>query len=212
MHHTDRAVEQLTQPHTEHTEAGPVEWPPLLTWLQQSITTIVTTDGGGTGGLPFNTEALALLDHIDTRIKLMREALNLPPQRDRIATTTTIWQHTKTEHAGGRLADTQLEAISDDLQHWVQRIQAEDDRPRKMELTTPCPNCGTRWILEDTDRVAAVRIEYKTGTAPIAECRNCQTMWAGWADVATLGYTVGAEQDYAILDACGVHVAPVTAM
>lgn len=36
-----RAAERLTENHTEHTEAGSAEWPPLIMWLEQSATEVV---------------------------------------------------------------------------------------------------------------------------------------------------------------------------
>lgn len=210
MQDTERAVERLTQAHTEHTDAGPVEWPPLLEWLESAVTEVVGRSGGGAGGggVPLNTDALDLLKYIDGRIKLMREALYQRSVGTRVEDTKLAWSIAVTERQGGRMDDQQWENITDEFTNWVQRIEAEDDRPRKMELTVPCPRCEQRWIMDDDQRVSAIRIEFKAGGAPVAECRNpdCLALWVGWSDVAKLGYVVGAEQNITVLAACGIEV------
>lgn len=210
MEATSRAVVRLTEDHTEHTESGATEWPPLLTWLEEAVTEVVGRSGGGSGGgsVPINTDALELLKYIDGRIKLMRDALHLKLTGTRIYEVKRIWQTATDERAGGRMDDHQWESICDEFINWVHRIEAEDDRPRKLELTVPCPRCDQRWIMDDDQRVSAIRIEFKTGQAPVAECRNqdCLAIWAGWSDVAKLGYAVGAEQNIAVLEACGIQV------
>lgn len=209
MESTERAVERLTADHSEVAEGGHiVEWPPLLVWLETRVTEIVGRKGGsGAGaGVPLNTDALELLQHIDRRLRMMREALYLPSQGGRIKDTQIVWEAAVTERNGQRMDDEQWERITVELEDWVHRIQAEDDRPRKMELTVPCPRCDTRWVLDNGDRVAAVVIEFAEGRAPVAECRveDCAAIWGGWAEVAKLGFTVGAEADLAVLAACGI--------
>lgn len=210
MQSTERAVERLTQEHTEFEDGKAIEWPPLLTWLEHAVTEVVGRTGGGSGGagVPLNTEALALLTYIDGRIKLMREAMNLTPTGVRGDDVKRLWRAVRDERAGGRMDDNQWDAISEEFVHWVHRIEAEDDRPRKLELTVPCPRCEQRWIIDDDQRVSAIRIEFKPGSAPVAECRNpeCLAIWAGWSDIAKLGYTVGAQQNIAVLEACGIPV------
>lgn len=208
MQNTERAVVRLTETHTEHTDAGPVEWPPLLEWLQARVTD-VTRRGGGTGGqgIPLNDDALAILDHVRVRTKLLGQALALPLMGDVIADTTALWRKCQDERAGGRMGDKQWEAISDEFPDWVHRIECEQEKPRKMELTVPCPRCDTRWMVDALQRrVAAVIVEFSPDRAPVAECRvdGCAAMWAGWAEVARLGFTVGAVQDQAVLAACGI--------
>lgn len=208
MESTERAVVRLTEHHTEHTEAGVVEWPPLLLWLESRITEIVGRKGGsGAGaGVPLNTEALELMQHIDKRLRLMLEAVHARVTGDRVADTRTVWETASNERTGGRMDDEQWGRITGELEDWVLRIETEDDRPRKMELTVPCPRCEVRWMLEEGDRKAAVVIEFSPGRAPIAECRvqDCGAMWVGWGEVARLGFTVGADQDRAVLAACGI--------
>lgn len=208
MERTERAVVRLTEPHTEMTEAGAVDWPPLLAWLEQSVTEIVGRAGGGSGGggLPLNTDAMALLNHVDARLRMMQDALGWAGPGDRVVQVAGAWKLAKTQRAAGYVDDVQWEAICDEFPEWVARIEAEDDRPRKIELTVPCPACGQRWVLADRERVSAVRIEFKSGGAPVAECRNpeCATIWAGWNQIRALGVSVGANQDLAILKACGI--------
>lgn len=216
MQATDRAVERLTTAHTEHTEAGPVEWPPLLVWLQTRVTEIVGRKGGSSAGagVPLNTEALEVLNHIERRYRLMCEAAFTAPATDLVTGVARVWQILRDDRAGGRIDDSEWERIEAEFPDWVNRIEAEDDRPRKMELTVPCPRCEKRWVLDDQgQRVAAVIVEFAAGRAPVAECRveECGAMWAGWADIARLGFTVGAEQNAEILSACGIDT-PTTLM
>ncbi len=218
MQDTERAVERLTTAHTEHTDAGPVEWPPLLTWLKSRVTEIVGRKGGSSAGagVPLNAEALEVLNYIEGRYRLMCAAAFIAPTADIVAGVTRVWQILRDDRNGGRIDDSAWERIETEFPDWVTRIEAEDDRPRKMELTVPCPRCDERWVTEAVDpkrpdldkRVAAVVIEFAPGRAPVAECRasECGAMWAGWGDVARLGFTVGAEQDRAVLAAAGISV------
>lgn len=206
---TDEAVRKLTETHEEQTEAGIVEWPPLLELLATRVTEIVGRKGGsGQGaGVPLNTEALELLQMIDRQLKLMRQAVYLPMTGDRIADCKGMWEKVKTGRNTGEIDDVQRDRITSDLQDWAYRICAEDDRPRKQELTAPCPRCDTRWVYdEEGTKVSAVVIEFAEGRAAVAECRNpdCQAIWAGWGEVAKLGFIVGAAQDEKMLAACGI--------
>lgn len=211
MDRTDRAVVRLTEPHTEMTEAGPVEWPPLLSWLSRSVTEIVgrTGEGSGGGGAPFNEEAAALLDRIASRLDLLEDAMGIVGSRRRslIERVRVAWKRAQEERSGGRIADGPWGRICDEFPGWVARIEEQDDRPRKIELTVACPECGRRWVLQDGERRAAVRIELASGSGPIAECRNseCGAAWAGWQRMRVLGTAIGARADLAILAACGIE-------
>ena len=220
MESTERAVVRLTEDHTEMTEAGPVEWPPLLDWLDQAVTEQVKRGSAGSGGTgsPIDMGALALLQRIEKGARQLREALYLPIMRDLKGALRDAWDSARTMRATGDLDDDQQwESITDAFPGWVLEIEQEwDDRTRRMELTVPCPRCSTRWILEGDDgdakappkRRAAVWIEYAEGRAPVAECRvaDCAAMWVGWAEVAKLGYTLGASQDGDVLAACGIDL------
>ncbi|MBK0418292.1 hypothetical protein JD276_04510 [Leucobacter sp. CSA1] len=216
-------MERLTEDHVEVVDGHATEWPPLLQWLENSVTEIVARNGGGGGGngIPINEDALLLLDHVRKRIKMMGAALFLPLTGDVIADTQAAWAKAQDERTGNRMDDPAWEAICDEFPDWVQRITAADDRPHRMEMTTPCPRCDARWVYEidrnefdtamlsPTDpRKAALVCEWNIGRAPVAECRNpdCGTLWAGWAEVARLGFTIGARQDAAVLDACGISL------
>lgn len=221
MESTERAVVRLTEPHTEHTDAGPVEWPPLLVWLEQSVTEVVKRGGAGSNGagVPIDFEALHLLNRIRKACGQIREALFLTRKTGNLATDTAeAWTITKLARDRHEVDDAQWERICDEFEKWVQQITAEQDvRARKMELTVPCPRCGNRWVEEavdalhpelGSDRKPAVVIEYAEGRAPIAECRvaGCEAMWVGWAQVAQLGFIVQANMDLAVLDACGIDL------
>lgn len=209
MEATARAVVRLTEHHTEMTEAGAVEWPPLLVWLQTRVTEIVGRKGGSSAGagVPLNTEALEVLGYIERRYRLMCEAAFIAPIHNLPAGVARVWEILKDDRAGGRMDDGQWERITHEFTDWVARIEAEDDRPRKLELTVPCPRCEKRWTLDEQgQRIAAITVVFSPGRAPVAECRveDCGAMWAGWSEVARLGFTVGAEQDAVVLAACGI--------
>jgi hypothetical protein len=219
MESTERAVVRLTRAHTEMTDAGPVEWPPLLVWLEQSVTEVVKRGGAGSNGagVPIDFEALHLLNRIRKACAQIREALFLTRKTGNLAADVAeAWTITKQARDRHEVDDTQWERIRDELEKWVQQITTEQDaRARKMELTVPCPQCGERWMEEPiddlhpelgNDRKPAVVIEYSAGRAPIAECRvvTCEAMWVGWSQVRLLGVAVGAEQDRAVLAACGI--------
>lgn len=221
MQDTERAVVRLTEHHTEHTDAGPVEWPPLLTWLERSVTEIVKRGNAGSNGagIPIDFEARRVLDNIRRQCALMREGLYLSRRGESLITDAAeAWDTAKVARKKKEVDDERWLLICDEFAKWVQAIEAEHAiRPRKMELTTPCPRCGNRWMLElvdedrpeiGSDRKAAVVIEYAEGRAPIAECRvaGCEAMWVGWAQVAQLGFIVQAEMDLAVLDACGIRL------
>ncbi len=214
MQNTERAVERLTEAHTEHTEAGMVEWPPLLVWLEQSITTIMGRSGGGSGdGLPLNTEALALQSFIDNRLAMLLKSLGHTRSGARSQDVAFAWEIAKSHRAQSMLDDHQWETVCDEFVDWVHRIEAEDDRARTMELTVPCPRCGVRWVDGPTSRVAAVSVEFKEGQAPVAECRNseCAAIWAGWAQMAVLGVSVDATMNLEVLNACGIDLGVILA-
>lgn len=220
MQDTERAVERLTQAHTEMTEAGPTEWPPLLVWLERSVTEMVKRGGAGSNGAgdPIDFEALRVLDDIKKQAAFIRAVVYLPKKPgELIADVIEAWEAVKTAHGKDELTDSQWDLICEELKGWVYRIEAEQlTRPRKMELTVPCPRCGLRWIRvkvdekhpEQDERKAAIVIEFSDGRAPVAECRNteCGAMWAGWGQVSALGYTVGAKANIEVLKACGIEL------
>lgn len=219
MEATARAVVRLTEAHTEMTEAGAVDWPPLLVWLNDAVTEQVKRGGAGSGGTgsPINTEALVILQRIETGMKQMRQALYLPPMRDLMAAVPDTWGRAQAFRHNGELEDQQWERICDAFPKWVADIEAEwDDRTRRMEVTVPCPSCGERWVLEaDEDdrhsagkRRSAIIVEWAEGRAPTAECRaaDCGLFQVGWEAVARLGFTIGAEQNLEILKACGIDL------
>ena len=120
--------------------------------------------------------------------------------------------------------DEQWEAITEEFIDWVQRIEAEDNRPLSLPLEQ-CPRCDARRVYatrdEDGERTyvttpptendsprPAVTVEWDEGRLPVAECRNpdCDGHWVGWEAIAGLGYALGATQDLAVLEACGISL------
>ena len=217
MQTIDYAVTRLTETHTEQTDAGPTEWPPLIVWLEQSVTDVVKRGGAGSNGagIPIDFEALRILDRIKRETVWMREALYMPRRTGSLLfDVAQAWARTKQLRGSGDVPDDQWERIGEAFEDWVQTIIAEQEaRARKMELTVPCPACGHRWILEGEDRKSAVVIEFGEGRAPVAECRaeGCERIWAGWEQVSALGLTVGALPDLAVLKACGIDTDAIIA-
>lgn len=215
MEATERAIVRLTEHHTELTEGGTVEWPPLLVWLNGAVTEQVKRGQAGSGGTgsPIDMAALALLQRIEKGVRQMREVLYLPIAKPSTGMVRETWDIAQMFRSNGELDDDQWESITDAFPTWVTEIESEwDGRTRRMELTVPCPRCETRWILEpdngEDKRRSAVWVEYSEGRAPVAECRveGCGAMWVGWADVARLGYSVGAVQNAEVLAACGIDL------
>lgn len=224
MEATSRAVVRLTEDHTEHTEAGATEWPPLLVWLERSVTEMVKRGGAGSNGagIPIDFEALRILDGIKKDVRRIRTGLfmfgRLP---ELVEAVTETWATAKQDRAHHKIDDAEWEIICDTIEGWAAAIEGEQaTRPRKMELIVPCPRCGHRWIQDhievdgeqvpdpNGERKAAVVIEFGENRAPVAECRvaGCEAIWAGWKQVGLLGRTVGAEQNLAILEAAGIKL------
>ncbi|QIK63202.1 hypothetical protein G7068_08330 [Leucobacter viscericola] len=210
----ERAIVRLTQPHTEMTEAGAVDWPPLLDWLDRSITEVVKRGGAGSNGLgiPINFGALRVLNDIRRANGRIREGLYLAKQSGSnalLADVAEAWTVARRSRSQGELADGQWLQVCEEVESWVVRIEAEQNvRPRQMELTVPCPRCEARWVLDGGERRAAVVIEYAEGRAPIAECRaeECEALWVGWSEITKLGFSVQASVDTAVLESCGIRV------
>lgn len=218
---TDRAVERLTKPHTISTDGHPTDWPALIDWIAEAITEQVNRGGTGDGDgrSPINEGALTILRRIERGTIHLRSALYLEPRklgakRDLAA----AWETAHEYRERGELDDAAWEKITDQIAAWVSDIEAEwDDRARHMELATPCPSCGQRWILDPANpydktavdkRRSAVIIEYAEGRTPVAQCRveGCEGIWVGWHELATLGFALDASQDLAVLSACGIKL------
>lgn len=221
MNDVERAVERLTENHVEETEAGPVSWPPLLTWLEKSVTEMVKRGGAGSGGagIPIDFEALHLLDRIKRELRSLCDARFICPSHPTVVDTLKhYWGAAKVDFRCGYIAEAEWALVCEKITGWVIAIEAEQNvRPRKMELTVPCPRCETRWVQEvddegeplaDGEVKAAVVIEFGEGRAPVAECRMaaCDALWAGWEAVATLGVTINANMDMEVLKACGIDL------
>lgn len=189
----DYAVFRLTQQHTVATEAGDVDWEPLLDWLKSSVTEIVGRRGGGSGsGIPLNTEALKLLEHIRFRLKIMRKDLYVTSAGDLINDVQLVWKRAQEFFQRGELTDEQIDGFGAEFQDWVARIEAEENRPYRMEITVSCLECSERWVLVQNERVSAVVVEVREGLAPVAECRACGKIWVGWESLSRVGSEMGA--------------------
>lgn len=183
-HATDRAVERLTRPHTEFENGKAVERGPLLIELADSATA-QTGRGAGSGGagIPINLAVIALQDHITRKLRLMRDAFQMPRTRDPIDGTIEAWQTAKTERAGGRVDDAAWARIEAEFPDWVQRITNEINPPTTTEILTPCTSCGESKAWVRGDMVSAVVVKWypeELDRAPIAQCRFCEFEGIGW--------------------------------
>lgn len=184
MTDVERAVERLTQMHTEYEGGMAVERSPLLIELAESAT---VQDGRGSGsggvGIPINLGVLAVQDHIKRRLGLIRQALNLPATKDSVTGTVEAWKVAKTEWAGGRIDEAAWAHYETEFPSWVRRITEEVSPPTSTEMVTPCPECGETRAFLRGDNVTAVVIKWypeELDRAPIANCRFCGHEWIGW--------------------------------
>lgn len=184
MQDTERAVERLTEDHTEFEDGKPVEHSPLLIELAESAS---AQDGRGSGsggaGIPINLGVLALQDHIAGKLKQMRAALFLPFSRDLVAGTREAWKTAQDGRSNGSVDDAAWDKFTAEFPDWVRRITEEVSPPTSTEMVTPCPECGERRAFVRGDTVAAVIVKWypeELDRAPIAKCRFCDHQWVGW--------------------------------
>lgn len=59
---------------------------------------------------------------------------------------------------------------------WINQIDELLNPPRRWELAHPCPNCGERWVIRESEdgpaKSAALIVSKKQ-----AECRACEATW-----------------------------------
>jgi len=213
MNVTEYAVHRLTEPHTIQVEGHTTEWVPLLLWLRQRITEMTKRSWGAGGqGTPINDDAYELEVSISKRLAWLRGIVGMTTAGEICSDTSEVWSKLKAERQGGRLDDQTWDEVCAEFPKWVALIEGEQDKNRKMELVVPCPRCEQRWTVDETgSRVSAVVVEFGEGVTPIAECRtrDCGAIWLGWSDIASLGFTVGANSDIAVLEACGIDTPKV---
>lgn len=184
MSDVERAVERLTQPHTEYVEGKAVEHSPLLVELTESAS---VQDGRGTGsggvGIPINLAVIDLQDRIKRRLNMMRRALYLEPTKELVQGTIEVWDTAQSERAGGRVDDPAWDRIEAEFPDWVHRITEEVSPPTSTEVMTPCPSCGETRAFVRGDTVQAVVIKWypeELDRAPLGKCRFCGHEWVGW--------------------------------
>lgn len=184
MEATERAVERLTEDHTEYEGGKAVEHSPLLIELAESAS---AQDGRGSGaggaGIPINLGVLALQDHIGGKLKLMRAALFLPKSKDLIEGTKEAWKAAEAGRANGEVDDTAWARFTSEFPDWVSRITEEVSPPTSTEMMAACPECGETRAFVRGDTVTAVVVKWypeELDRAPIAKCRFCDHQWVGW--------------------------------
>lgn len=205
------AVNKLASTHTVSTPAGDTIRGPLLDWAEEMVTT--QDSGGGSGssgpGVPINDRAFDLVQTIRQELNLMCQAYGVHHADTLAGLTRSVWASAHAAWLLSRVEAHAWRALTRTLVRWVAQIEAQADRPRTMELTVPCPQCGYRWVPDENDnRTAAITIQYLPDQPPVAECQwsECGGEWSGWEEVQKLGATIGAAQDRAVLAACGLPV------
>ena len=183
MEATSRSVERLTEDHTEWEDGKAVERSPLLIELAESATAQSRGSGAGGAGVPINLGVIELQDHIRAKLKLMREALLMEPEKDLIVSTKQVWVKASDERTGGRMDDAAWGRYGAEFPDWVRRITEEVSPPASTEMITECPECGERRAFLRGDTVAAVIVKWypdELHRAPHAKCRFCGHEWTGW--------------------------------
>lgn len=167
--------------------------PPLLDWLATAVANNIGGDGGGRPGrerTPIDIGALTLYEEIDGRIRSWLDELGARPGRDVTAT-----QALRTWYAlwiGRTRLDGLDDTYRDILRRWESRIEDILDPPKRIEITAPCPACGTEWRNiglkladgsddpNDAERVRVLSaVERATLQDSFAVCVACERVWAG---------------------------------
>lgn len=185
------AVKELTEPVIEHIRqtdddgrylrTHTVEHAPLLTQLEEAITSAIGSGGGGgsaTGNV-LNGEALMRAMMVRSELGDWCRLVGVRPSRDNIA-SLIAWANVFT--FTGRDEGYYLGK----LHGWAQMIRNLIDPPKRRELTKPCPVCkATSYVNGDGDTMPNPLVfEYRetdlTGTVR-AVCRNadCGIEWVG---------------------------------
>lgn len=203
-----RSIERLTRPYAlEHTQRMPgggrrmftISHPPLIYRLR----TASLSSGGANAGSPelgrsvIDGDAIEKLGQIRSDIVTVWDWLgfaNVPaPRLSDLEPALDAWHDAFEWH---RRADALTAEQIEDAAHiwtgWEHTIEAKFDAPRRMiNITEPCPECGTLWHVTGTgeleQRVYAVVLAFTGSAATIsAACRHCGRTWVGPAMVREL--------------------------
>lgn len=196
MEATSRAVEKLTEEHSEVIDGAIGTSGPLLELLREArYPNLGRTKGGGGSGDMLDVAAIAMYENIDGGVRAWLAHFREHSVGDLIPLTKRLHTVLVTEDAGDRLEDR--DRMFGMFGHWVDQIENHFDPPHEYELTAACPECGESHA-EDAEgqRKRAVRVQVKAGRALIAECHNCGTLTVGQDALTSLAERMGIDVDW----------------
>lgn len=199
-----RAVERLTEEHTELIDGHAAVSDPLLKvlWEARYPSLGKGSAAGGGDGMLLNTQALTIYENIDGLVRSWLTHYREHSTGDLMPLVKRLYEVLKTEDAGERLEDR--ERMYGMFQHFVQQIEDNLDPPSEYELTGACTECGqTHAKSNDQPHVKegeeqykrAVRVTVRPGHALVAECYSCGKLWAGHDVLVGLAESMGAVID-----------------
>lgn len=199
MEATARAVEKLTEEHSEVIDGAIGTSGPLLELLREArYPNLGRTKGGGGSGDMLDVAAIAMYENIDGVVRAWLQHFREHHTGDLIPLVKRLHTVLVTEDAGDRLEDR--DRMFGMFGHWVDQIENHFDPPHEYELTAACPECGAERIAGNEESLKwAVRIPVRIGHALVAECHACGRMWAGRDDLTELAEQIGDVVDWVAL-------------
>lgn len=199
MEATSRAVEKLTEEHSEVIDGAIGTSGPLLELLREArYPNLGRTKGGGGSGDMLDVAAIAMYENIDGGVRAWLAHFREHSVGDLIPLTKRLHAVLVTEDAGDRLEDR--DRMFGMFGHWVDQIENHFDPPHEYELTAACPECGAERITGNDESLKwAVRIPVRIGHALVAECHACGRMWVGRDDLTELAEQIGDVVDWVAL-------------
>lgn len=205
MHPTPH--QQLTQTHPHPTHQTPEQ--PLLKTLQDIRYNRNTKQGtSGTRGIPYNEDAATLANQITKTLTTIQNTNSIyhprPPHTEietHIMNQLDTLQHIITPH------HPEHDHYQQQLQTWINAIRELAEKPLTLHLAAKCPTCHTRYtITPDGERQNTIEATITNPHQPEATCKNCETSWQGWEQIAWLSTQIGANNQDAIniLDTLGI--------
>jgi hypothetical protein len=199
-----KIVDELSAPHTVIVDdldgkfLGHRQENPLLLKLRNAVGSNI----GGNGGdgkparerVPIDVSAADLYTDITENIREWygRETDYAEHGRPLPEVTLRQWylRFVNRWRAGEITEDTMWSQIRI-LESWVRQVRDKLDPPNRIEITAPCPMCGTEWVniapkidgAQDPKDAEMVRVLNAVEAARIddayALCRACGTVWKG---------------------------------
>lgn len=193
---TARAVERLTEHHSELVDGAIGECDPLLVMLREArYPNLGKTRGGGGTGDVLDIQAMTIYENIDGIVRSWLSHYRQHHTGELIPLVKRLHETLQAEQAGDRLDDP--ERMFAMFGQWVAQIDDFFDPPKEYELTAPCPECDAERVENGEGLMKwAVRVPVKVGRAVIPECHACGTMWAGRDELTDLAEKMGVEVDW----------------